>query len=159
MKTFKTFGGAAAHLERLALGGHEVTQHIAERTGEIVEARAKDMIGHYQPGSGQFVQWAQLAESTEAQKAAKGYPQNAPLEATGEMRDSISHRVEAGLLGAKIVVGTNDEKMAYHEFGTEKMPPRPVLGPAMFGSLKQAGVLAVEVWVSYLVGRNWRTKK
>lgn len=91
-------------------------QEALEQAAQIIETEAKAMIGHYQDG------WAPLAESTERQKAQKGYPPNAPLLATGEMRDSIEHNVN----GLTAFIGTNDDKMKYHEFGTSKMPPRPV---------------------------------
>lgn len=57
-----------------------------------------------------------------------GYPADAPLEATGQMRDSISHKTH----GLEAVIGSTDPKMVYHEFGTAKMPARPVMGPAVF---------------------------
>ena len=44
------------------------------------------------------------------------------------MRDSITHEVH----GLEAVIGSTDPKMVYHEFGTAKMPPRPVMGPAAF---------------------------
>ena len=87
-----------------------------ETAAQLIETESKAMIGHYQDG------WAALADSTERQKAAKGYPPNAPLLATGEMRDSITHNVQ----DATAYIGTDDEKMIYHEFGTVHIPPRPV---------------------------------
>jgi HK97 gp10 family phage protein len=156
VKTFKTFGGAANYLRRLALESHEVTAHIAELAGVLVEARAKGIIGHYQPRLDQWTAWAQLKPSTEEHKARMGYPANAPLEASGAMRDSIKHAVQAGFLGATVVVGTDDMKMVYHEFGTEKMPPRPVLGPAMYGSLKDIEHIAGLTVSTFLAGGAWK---
>jgi phage gpG-like protein len=92
-----------------------------------VEQTAKAEIGHYQAGIGPFPAWADLADSTEEHKAKMGYPSDAPLEATGEMRDSITHTNHA----LEAVIGSTDPKLVYHEFGTLKMPARPVMGPAV----------------------------
>jgi len=114
-KEYKSFADLAADLAFHEAG---MTAALLE-IGERLEKVAKRKIGHQQPG------WEPLKESTEAEKTRKGYPANAPLLATGHMRDSISHEVE----GLVLTVGSTDEKMIFHEFGTEKMPPRPVLGP------------------------------
>ena len=89
-----------------------------EHVAVIIERESKDMIGHYQTG------WAQLADSTEARKARLGYPPNAPLLATGKMRDSIEHHIT----GLTANIGTNNKLMRYHEYGTDRIPPRPVFG-------------------------------
>lgn len=107
--------------------------HGLKRVAAMVEKTAKAEIGEYQSSVGSFPAWAQLADSTEAQKAANGYPMDAPLLATGAMRKSIQHQVS----GLEAQIGTNDEKMIYHEFGTSKMPPRPVLGTAAFRNKKK----------------------
>lgn len=92
-----------------------------------IETTAKAEIGQYQGSVGPFPGWERLADSTEQQKIAKGYPSDAPLLASGEMRDSFTHEVS----GMEAIIGSTDPKMVFHEFGTAKMPPRPVLGPAV----------------------------
>jgi phage gpG-like protein len=123
-----------SNLGSLAL--HMATQEVAllaslhaglEKCAVKVETTAKDEIGHYQSGIGPFPAWVGLADSTEAHKAKMGYPADAPLEATGEMRDSITHTTHA----LEAVIGSTDKKMVYHEFGTLRMPARPVMGPAI----------------------------
>lgn len=107
-----------------------VREHVEKGLAEVakqIEQTAKDEIGFYQPAVGPFPAWADLAESTEQDKARNGYPLNAPLERTGAMRDSIQSESE----GFEAIVGSKEETLAYHEFGTVKMPPRPVLGPAV----------------------------
>uniref|UniRef100_UPI0021759C98 HK97-gp10 family putative phage morphogenesis protein n=1 Tax=Bacillus thuringiensis TaxID=1428 RepID=UPI0021759C98 len=59
-------------------------------------------------------------------RGEKGYTPNDPLLRSGEMRDGIGHTVD----GLEVAIGSDSEKMVYHEFGTSRMPPRPVLGPA-----------------------------
>lgn len=88
-----------------------------EKAAKLVQQEATDEVGVYQTG------WAQLADSTEAQKARKGYPANAPLLATGQLKNSFEYTVS----GLNATIGSNDRTIKYHEFGTSKMPPRPVL--------------------------------
>lgn len=125
---FKSLGSLALHL-----AGQEVallaSLHAGlEKCAVKVEKTAKEEIGHYQPSAGPFPGWADLADSTEERKAKMGYPADAPLLATGDMRDSITHTTHI----LEAVIGSKDPKMVYHEFGTPKMPARPVMGPAVF---------------------------
>jgi phage gpG-like protein len=111
-----------------------VTESLALNSGlkvvaEKIEKTAKSEIGHYQKSYAKFPAWAHLSESTIAEKESLGYsPPDNPLLRTGEMRDSISNTVE----GLEATIGSNDQKMVWHEFGTSKMAMRPVLGPAAF---------------------------
>jgi len=116
----------------LHLASLEATAHRSHRRGlelalKLIEQDAKDQIGHYQPQVGEFPAWAPLAASTEEEKARMGAPANAPLLRRGDLRDSFSHQVISEHEG---VVGSTDPVAIFHEFGTAKMPPRPVLGPA-----------------------------
>lgn len=159
MKEFKSFGAFANHLRLMAIETPMVTAEIAERAGKVVEKRAKDEIGHYQTSAGEFPAWAPLTSGTEARKAALGFPADAPLLASGEMRDSISHAVIKLMTGARVIVGSNDEKLIFHEFGTSKMPPRPVLGPALFNSHEDIERIAAEVMFAFLSGQKWKKGK
>jgi HK97 gp10 family phage protein len=94
----------------------------------VIEKDAKDRIGHYQESSGPFPAWEPLADSTEEEKERLGYPLDAPLERTGELRNSIEHEVA----GLEAVVGSKSDKALWHEFGTDRIPPRPFIGPAAF---------------------------
>lgn len=127
---FDSLGKLALHLmaaEALVL--KEMRDGL-EACAVKIEETAKAEIGHYQAGVGPFAAWADLAESTEAEKARKGYPADAPLEATGQMRNSIEHKTS----GLETIIGSKDEKLKYHEFGTMKMPARAVMGPAVFSN-------------------------
>jgi hypothetical protein len=70
-----------------------------------------------------------LAQSTLSEKEALGYsPPDNPLLRTGETKESIDCLVQ----GLEAEIGSNNQKMVWDEFGTSKMPMRPVLGPAAF---------------------------
>jgi hypothetical protein len=95
--------------------------------GEAAVEIAREKIGHYQEAIPPFPAWAPLTEATKADRAHQGYPEDEPLLRRGDLRDSIGHRVEPLLLE----VGSTDPVMRWDEFGTPRMPPRPVLGPTM----------------------------
>lgn len=133
VREFDSFEGMAMHL-LLAKGVTAAALHLAVKDAvKIVKEDAQQQIGHYQDAVqaqrgdiGVFPAWAPLADSTEREKERLGYPLDAPLLRDGEMRESI----DGEAMGLKGIVGSKDEKMMYHELGTERMPPRPVLGPA-----------------------------
>lgn len=147
-KEFSSFAGFATHLMAMEAAVKTAEHHSLKKVAQLVEDTAKAEIGHYQAAVGPFPAWAPLAESTEEQKAAKGYPAGAPLLGTGEMRDNITHQVE----GEVAVIGSPDERMVYHEFGTSKMPPRPVLGPAVFSNKAKIEKIIGKAVVAGLLG-------
>lgn len=102
--------------------------HGLKKVAKLVEQTAKAEIGQYQDAIGPFPAWAPLTDSTEAQKERMGYPADSPLLATGEMRDSIEHEVH----GLEAEIGSNNDKMVWQELGTDRIPARPVLGPAAY---------------------------
>lgn len=150
MADFNSLAAFASHLMRL-----EVTEALALHHGlEVVAARvekdARDEIGHYQQAAGAFPAWQQLADSTEKEKARLGYPQDAPLLRIGNLRDSISH--EVGALEA--IVGSPDEVLVYQEIGTQHIPPRPVLGPALYHNQKMVQKVLGAALASGLLGHQ-----
>lgn len=127
--------GLAAILEsavgKIAKNNKKALKQIAVR----IEKTAKSEIGHYQRAGGGFPAWAKLEESTIADKTRGGFsPPDNPLLRTGEMLNSIKHEVNESNLSA--IIGSTDEKMFFHEFGTSKMAMRPVIGPAAFRNRK-----------------------
>lgn len=124
-------GALAAHFVMLSAGGFVLALHKGmEDVGAVIERRAKEEIGEYQPAVGPFQAWPELAEVTKEDRLRLGFSENDPLFRTGELRDSLSHEAH----GLEVAIGSTNETMVYHEFGTPKMPPRPVLGTAAFSS-------------------------
>lgn len=128
MKELGSLGELITVMTAATIAIEHQKRHGLEKALQIIERDAKRQIGHYQRAVGDFPAWAPLADSTEAQKKSMGAPTNAPLLRHGELYASFQHEVLSSDEG---VVGSTDPVMIYHEFGTSKMPPRPVLGPAV----------------------------
>jgi len=153
---FSSFGAFARHLGRLALEGEEVTHHITEESAKLILARAQAKIGDYQPASGPFNGWAELADSTKDEKERLGYVGNGgdhyqPLLREGVLRDSYEEQTR----GNEAVVGSTDEVALYQELGDEHRPPRPVIGPAAYDSKQDIGEKAASTVVAWVSGVGW----
>lgn len=127
------------------------------KVAEHIEHVAKEEFGEYQPAVGPFPAWAPLAPTTLAGwgpfpgKEQLGYaPPDNPLVREGDLRDSISHEVHA----LEAFIGSPDERMPWFEFGTSRMPPRPVLGPAAESSKAVIEKLIGAALVVGLIGRT-----
>jgi len=121
----------AAKFGEIALAQHEMEQHALEKVGKLVEKRAKEKIGEYQEEAGPFVGWADLADSTKADRVNKGFPEDEPLLRTGQMRDSVEHVV----IDSEVQVGSDSDIAVYQELGTATIPPRSFLGGAVADEL------------------------
>lgn len=108
-----TVMGFASHLAFMAAEMEAEHKHELEQAAQLVEKKAKSVIGTYAAG------WPPLAASTLARKSA-----DTPLLETGGLRNSIQH----GIVDHNTVeVGSNDQKAVWHELGTTKAPPRSFL--------------------------------
>ncbi|MBI1214127.1 MAG: hypothetical protein GC190_21910 [Alphaproteobacteria bacterium] len=146
---FNSFAELALHLAEAHVHmAHQLTRGL-DRAAAVIQRRAKGEIGNYQPAVGPFQEWAPLAESTLEQKEAGGYsPPDNPLLRTGGMRASIEREVH----GTEAIVGTKDPTLVFHEFGTAKMPARPVLGPAAVRSKDDVQKIIGAAMLSGLIG-------
>ena len=97
-----------------------------------VEKEAKEEIGHYQQAAGPFGAWPELAESTKADRVRQGFSENEPELRTGELRDSIKSEA----MGLSSIAGSTSEVMLWQENGTDKMPPRAIIGTAYIRKLE-----------------------
>lgn len=132
MREFGSLGAFGMYLLEAAATEAVALEAGLAKAAEHVEKVAKAEFGEYQPATGSFPAWAELADATKAQRVALGYTENDPLLRSGALRDSIGHEVA----GLEAMVGSTSDVMVYQELGTEKMPPRPVLGPAAIRSEK-----------------------
>ena len=149
MADFKSLESLALHFAGLDVAIAEHLHRSLEKCAARVEKIAKDEMGTYQKAIGDFPAWAALADSTESAKRRAGYPEGSPLVANGELRDSIKSSVH----GDEAVIFSDDTKMFYHENGTPKMPPRPVLGPAVLRSQEYIERTLGQAVIRGLVGR------
>lgn len=123
---FNHIGEMVAHLASMA--AHETLElhHGLKKCAVAIEETAKSEIGHYQGDVAPFAGWVELADGTKADRVAQGFTENDPLLRTGALGDSISHQIE----GLEAVIGSTSDVMVYQELGTDRIPPRAVLGPA-----------------------------
>lgn len=152
MREFSSFGSFAGHLMRTAAIGEEVTNHITREAAEIVRDDAKRRIGEYQDHVGPFNAWAPLADSTMADRVAKGYSENEPLLREGDLRDSIEEDVR----GNEAVVGSVGDIAMYQELGTARIPPRPFLGPGLYDSKNAITEMAAKRMIAWITGQGWK---
>lgn len=148
MREFSDISQFVTHLAALEVSVARAEHRALERVSKIIEADAKSQIGHYQDAVGGFPAWAELADSTEAEKAKLGYPVDAPLLREGDLRESITHEVGHG----DAVIGSKSSIAEYHEFGTETIPPRPFIGPAAFKSKDKIERILGQAIVEGLIG-------
>jgi hypothetical protein len=128
MREFNSFLKFAEHLVVLGLAAKVAEHRILEHACVEIETRAREKIGQYQDAAGPFSAWQPLAEATKEQRSQAGFSPDDPLLRTGEMRDSIEHKV----IGHEGHVGSNSDIALYQELGTSKIPPRSFLGASAF---------------------------
>lgn len=150
--TFDSLAGFASHLAKAGILMMAEQHHALEKACVLVENAAKANIGTYQGQAGPFAAWQPLAASTLSGHA--GHPGKAadtPLLETGELRDSIEHRVVSH---DEAHVGSNNPKAVWQELGTSKgIPPRSFLGSAAFqNAQKVADILGHGAVESLLTG-------
>lgn len=126
MREFGSLGSFGLYLMEAAAAEAVMLERGLKACAERIEKTAKEELGEYQPATGPFPEWAQLADATMAQRESMGYTPNDPLLRSGELRDSIGHEVS----GLEAEIGSTSDIAVYQELGTETIPPRPFLGPA-----------------------------
>lgn len=144
-----TLDGFATFLAEVAIEVEHENHKALERAAVVIEDEAKAEIGFYQGEAGPYPAWAELADSTKAQRVALGYTENDPGLRSGAMRDSIQHTIVSE---HEVQIGSNDDHLVYFELGTNKQPPRPVLGLAAFQKGKEAAEAAGGVLIAAMTG-------
>jgi hypothetical protein len=126
-------------LAAAAEGVKSAEHEIVEVACEMVEAKAKGLIGH--PHSW----WPPLAPETLKRKDNV----NTPLLETGEMRDSIEHTVVDREHG---YVGSNSDTAVWQELGTSRIPPRSFLATAAMQEEPKIHAMAGELITAAIGG-------
>lgn len=147
---FTSFMEAAVYCGELALAVHEADKHSLEKATKLLQKKVQEKYGEYQPGAGPFVAWAELAESTKADRESKGYSEDEPLLRTGEVRDSVERLVKDN----EGYVGSNNDIAVYQELGTKNMPPRSTMGSAGVENAEAIVKIVGEGTVMALVGKQ-----
>ena len=130
-REFDSLEAFARALIASAVAWREERRLVLRMVGKLLAQDMRSQIGHYQGAVGNYLEWAELAESTEDEKARVGAPPDAPLLRFGDLAKSFRFSVD----GEEVYVGSTDPVMEYHEFGTSKMPPRSVIGPALLKNM------------------------
>lgn len=150
MSEFTSLGHFARHLATLEVAVALELRRGLDKVASAVKQTAKDEIGVYQPAIGPFAAWSPLAESTVADRVAKGYSPDQPLLRDGTMRDSIDKDVS----GLEAVIGSTSDIAVYQELGTDKIPPRPFLGPAVLHNERLIKRILGRAFVTGLLGKG-----
>lgn len=152
MREFSSFGTFARHLAALALEGDAVAHHITEKAAKHVHEDAQKRIGEYHDYTGPFNTWAQLTDATQADRERQGFTPNDPLLRSGDLLNSIEYEVHHN----EAVVGSASDIALYQEVGTDRIPPRPFLGPALYDAKNAIGEMAGETVVAWVAGLGWK---
>ena len=126
MREFRSIAAFVTHIAEVDVVQREGQAIGLERAAVIIETEAKAEIGHYQEAVGPFAAWAELADSTKADRVQRGFSENEPLLRTGALRDSIQHRSD----NSDAMIGSDSPIAEYQELGTATIPPRSFLGGA-----------------------------
>lgn len=126
MREFSSIAGFIGHIAAMDAAVALELRGGLKKCAVAIEATAKAEFGMYQPEVGQFAAWDPLAASTQKERARLGYTPDDPLLRSGDLEGSVSHVVS----GLEAVIGSDSDVMVYQELGTERIPPRAVLGPA-----------------------------
>jgi HK97 gp10 family phage protein len=112
-------------------------QSALARSGRLIRDEARSAIGTYKYG------WPPLSPQTVARKGA-----DTPLLTTGSFRGSINYTVK----GHEVTVGSSDKRADWFENGTSRMPPRPVMRPALEAKRAEALKIIEQALVKPITG-------
>ncbi|MCB8881709.1 hypothetical protein ACELLULO517_15785 [Acidisoma cellulosilytica] len=128
---------AISRFTEIGLRVHQNNVRALDKGASIIQKEAKSSLGHYQDG------WPELAESTKDERERQGFPADEPLERDGILKKNIKRQVDVESMSASVGVPSKMVEHSYamkavdiatiakaHEHGTDRIPPRPFLGPA-----------------------------
>lgn len=153
--SFPSLGAFAEHLAGSQVRILAAMEGELHEIGRVLSNQMQRHLGVYHPAIGPFPRWARLSRITLygwgpfPGKIALGYaPPDNPLIATGFMHNSFSYDVR----GLQMEAGSTDHKMIWHEHGTSRMPPRPVVGPVAYRNIARIQRLTGAAVVAGLTG-------
>jgi len=150
MRAFNDVAAFIAHLETLERTIHKQTTGALEKSAKLIEKTAKASIGYYQPAAGPYPAWEQLAPATLAHHDRMGVG-DSPLMVTGQLYASIQHEVEDD----KAVIGSKMDIAADQEFGTDHIPARPFMGPALYVNKAKLEKIMGDALFTAVAGHTW----
>lgn len=154
MRKFNSPAAFAAYLQRAAVKMPPAVEAALAKEGRQLAKEAQALLGHYQrEDTGPFPGWAELADSTQADRARHGYTPNDPLLRDGTLRDSIDSAVVRQPLHYRLYVGSDSKLAVYQEQGTRHIPPRPFLSLTLWRGRERAGKAAMTAAMHTLAGR------
>lgn len=131
---FDNLGSFGYFLQEILTHGLRIScERALEECAQLVEDTAISEFGSQQSGAGPFPSWPPLASETIDRKIRGGYAVPNDLVREGNLKNSISHYVDKSEPAAYI--GSNDHVMVYQELGTSRIPPRSVLGIALWRNI------------------------
>ena len=147
-KEFDSVTALMQSLRRDFSGMVEAAHPVLREVGEEIKAHAQAKIGLLNPG------WESLAPATQAERERLGYAPNEPLLRDGTLRDAITYDVDydhvlIGVKSEQVTAATGKsvdigDVAVWQEHGTETIPPRPFLAPALHENAEHVGNLIAE---------------
>lgn len=132
--TFSVVGGPEINRSLATWGAHIADMSEAwQQVGQDLLDSFRDNFTSEGGGFGGWSSWAPLADSTVAERARLGYGGEHPiLQRTGQLMESLTTEGAPGNVFEvgpnSLTVGTEVYYAPFHQFGTRKMPSRPVVG-------------------------------
>ena len=150
MRTFNDVTAFIAHLATREREIKERTEQGLKKSAKLIEKTAKAEIGNYQPAVGPYREWEQLAASTLAHHDRMGVG-DSPLMVTGQLYASIQHEIEDG----QAIIGSKMDIAKYQEFGTDRIPARPFMGPALYVNQEKIKKIMGAALFTAMAGNAW----
>jgi len=147
---FDSLSAFASHLSQLAETLPAAETRAVTAAAGVILAEAQAIPGHYQAATGPVAKWHALAETTRRDRVRKGFTPDDPLLRTGELARSYKSKITSP---RSAEVGSDDPRAPRFEFGTSRMPPRPVLLTAAVRKEPETHRIAGQTILNHLTGR------
>jgi hypothetical protein len=152
---FTSFAELGIFLNDCMGRSEEAINYALVGAGNAVLETARSLPGNYQPEIGEFPAWEELSDETLSRRERRGInPEDDPLLERGDLRDSYKLQVTESF---SVELGSDLPEAQAHEEGTEHVPQRAVIGPALILAQDKARSIAGDVWIEWMLnGRRLR---